>query len=323
MNSSPKNSLQSSRSNSRRETITALIFVSPWVIGFGVFLLYPLLASIYYSFCDYSVLRPPVYIGADNYVGLWHDEIFWQALKNTAIYSFFALPIGAAVALALAMLLNTKVKGMTFYRTLFYIPSLVPAVALGVLITWIFNGEHGILNEIIGRFSLPHITWMGMHLPQITWVGIKGPNWLGDPNWSKTALIIMSAWGAGNAMVIYLAGLQDVPQALYEAADLDGAGWWAKTWNVTLPMLSPVILFNVIMGIIGTLQIFTVPYIVSPTGSPARSLYFYVTYLFDNAFIFHKMGYACAMGWIMFLIVLMVTGVALRLSNRHVYYGGS
>jgi multiple sugar transport system permease protein len=291
--------------NTRRETLTALLFVSPWIVGFGLFLVYPLVASIYYSFCDYSVLRPPIYIGMDNYRGLMHDEVFWIALMNTVIYSLFALPLGAIVALALAMLLNTKVKGMVFYRTLFYIPSLVPAVALGVLITWIFNGEHGILNYILDT------------------VHIKGPNWLGDPAWSKITLIIMAAWGAGNAMVIYLAGLQDVPMPLYEAADLDGASWWAKTWNVTLPMLSPVILFNLIMGIIGTLQVFTVPYIVSPSGSPARSIYFYAMYLFDNAFIYHKMGYACAMGWIMFLIVLVVTLVSLRISNKHVYYGGS
>lgn len=290
---------------SRREALNALLFISPWIIGFCVFLLYPLLASVYYSFCDYSVLKPPVFIGLDNYKELLHDEVFWIALQNTAVYSLWALPIGAFVALALAMLLNTKVKGMTFYRTLFYLPSLVPAVASGVLITWIFNGEHGILNEVL------------------SWVGIKGPSWLGDPAWSKPTLILMAAWGAGNTMVIYLAGLQDVPQPLYEAADLDGANWWAKTRHVTLPMLSPVILFNVIIGIIGTLQEFARPYIISPAGSPARSIYFYVMYLFDNAFIYHKMGYACAMGWIMFAIIVVVTVVAFRISNRFVYYEGS
>jgi multiple sugar transport system permease protein len=289
--------------NSRRETLTALMFVSPWIIGFSVFLLYPLLASIYYSFCDYSVLRPPVYIGMANYQSLVHDEVFWDTIKNTAVYTAWALPISAVVALSLALLLNTKVKGMAFYRALFYVPSLVPAVAIGVLITWIFNGEHGVLNELLGK------------------LGIPGPKWLGDPAWSKWTLILMAAWGAGNAMVIYLAGLQDVPQPLYEAADLDGATWWQKTRHVTLPMLSPVILFNVIMGIIGTLQVFTVPYLVSPNGSPARSIYFYTMYLFDNAFVYHKMGYASAMGWIMFLIILALTLLSLRLSKRFVHYG--
>lgn len=291
--------------SSRREALTALMFISPWIIGFSVFLLYPLCASIYYSFCDYSVLRPPVYTGLSNYRNLMHDEVFRQALTNTAVYACWALPISAVVALCLALLLNSKIKGMTFYRALFYVPSLVPAVAIGVLITWIFNGEHGVLNELLGH------------------LGITGPKWLADPFWSKWTLIIMAAWGAGNAMVIYLAGLQDVPQPLYEAADLDGAGWWAKTFHVTIPMLSPVILFNVIMGIIGTLQAFTVPYLVSPAGSPARSIYFLTMYLFDNAFIYHKMGYASAIGWVMFLIILCLTFLSVRLSKRFVHYGSS
>jgi multiple sugar transport system permease protein len=157
----------------------------------------------------------------------------------------------------------------------------------------------------------------------LKYLGIKGPNWLGDPMWSKPALALLAVWGSGNAMVIYLAGLQDVPQDLYEAADLDGAGWWAKTLNVTLPMLSPVILFNLIIGIIGTLQVFAEPYVMFPGGSPARSTYFYTMYLFDNAFRYHKMGYACAMGWIMFVIILVLTMIALRISERHVYYRGS
>ncbi len=308
-------------SNRRREKLTALLFVSPWIIGFCVFLLYPLVASIYFSFCDYSVLRPPVYIGMDNYRDLWHDDVFWIALKNTAIYTAWALPVSLMVALGLALLLNTKVRGMAFYRTIFFVPSLVPMVALAVLWVWIFNGQYGILNAALEVVRVPVIHFGTHHW--LEFIPIKGPNWLGDPTWSKPALIILAAWGVGNAMVIYLAGLQDVPQQLYEAADLDGAGWWAKTWNVTIPMLSPVILFNLIMGIIGTIQVFTVPYVISPTGSPARSIEFYAMYLFDNAFIYHKMGYACAMGWIMFVIILLLTLAALRLSEKHVYYGGS
>jgi multiple sugar transport system permease protein len=289
----------------RREARTALLFVSPWIIGFGLFLLYPLLASIYYSFCDYSVLRPPVWIGAGNYRDLWNDEVFWQALKNTFFYAAMALPMGLVVALSLALLLNAKVRGMTVYRTIFFVPSLVPSVSLAILWLWVFNSDYGVLNEAL-RF---------LHLP--------APNWLGDVAWSKPALVLLSIWGSGNAMVIYLAGLQDVPQHLYEAADLDGAGWWAKTLHVTLPMLSPVILFNLIMGIIGTLQVFTVPYVMFPGGTPARSTYFYTMYLFDNAFIYHKMGYACAMGWIMFVLILILTLISLKISERHVYYGGT
>jgi multiple sugar transport system permease protein len=292
----------------RREAVTALLFAAPWFIGFAVFLLYPLLASIYYSFCDYSVLRPPVFIGGANYSDLWHDEVFWITLQNTLLYALMALPLGLIVAIGLALLLNAKVRGMTVYRTVFFVPSLVPQVSLAILWLWIFNGEHGLINDV-----LKHLLPFGLH----------PPSWLSDPAWSKPALVLMGIWGVGNAMVIYLAGLQDVPQQLYEAADLDGAGWWAKTINVTLPMLSPVILFNLIMGIIGTLQIFAVPYIMFPGGSPARSTYFYTMYLFDNAFIYHKMGYACAMGWIMFVIILVLTLFSLKMSERHVYYGGS
>jgi multiple sugar transport system permease protein len=292
----------------QKSTLTALLFASPWLIGFSVFLAYPLVASIYYSFCDYSVLRPPVWVGAENYTDLFKDEIFWTALKNTASYAIMAMPMGMIVAIGLALLLNTKVKGMPIYRTIFFLPSLIPTIPLAVLWLWVFNGEHGILNAAINYLSFGHL---------------KGPNWLGDPAWSKPALVLLGVWGAGNAMVIYLAGLQDVPQPLYEAAELDGAGWWAKTRNVTIPMLSPVILFNGIMGIIGTLQVFAEPYVMFPGGSPARSTYFYTMYLFDNAFLYHKMGYACAMGWIMFIIILLLTMAAIRLSERHVYYGGS
>lgn len=349
----------------KRETRTALLFASPWFIGFSLFLAYPLAASFYYSFCDYSVLRPPVWVGTMNYANLLRDEVFWISLKNTAIYAAMALPLGMLTALALALLLNTKVRGMTVYRTIFFLPSLVPTIPLAVLWLWVFNGEHGILNYALEYLpaafviSLPLLaciaaagisasrgnrsaarafTVMSVAVAALTvWVLMGGtglvaklhdlyrlptPNWLSDTAWSKPALALMALWGSGNAMVIYLAGLQDVPTEMYEAAELDGAGWWARTRHVTLPMVSPVILFNGIMGIIGTLQVFAEPYVMFPGGSPARSTYFYTMYLFDNAFIYHKMGYACAMGWILFLIILGLTLVALRVSERHVHYQG-
>ncbi len=290
----------------RQETRTALLFASPWLLGFCVFLLYPLLASLYYSFCDYSVLRPPMWIGFDNFKGLLGDEVFWITLKNTAFYALLALPLGAIVAIGLALMLNAKIKGMAFYRTIFFLPSLVPLVSLAVLWLWLFNGEYGLINSALQS--------IGFHHP---------PNWLGDAAWAKPAMVIMSIWGAGNAMVIYLAGLQDIPAQLYEAADLDGANWVQKTRNVTIPMLSPVIQFNVLMGIIGTLQIFAVPYVMFPGGAPARSTYFYTMYLYDNAFIYQKMGYACAMGWIMFGIILVITLTARKLSERYVHYGSA
>ncbi|HVL38552.1 MAG TPA: sugar ABC transporter permease [Fimbriimonadaceae bacterium] len=290
--------------NARKEAWAGYLFAAPWILGFCFFLLYPLLSSMYYSFCDYSVLKEPVWIGLDNYRELMGDEVFWIALKNTAIYAVFALPLGVVFAISLALLLNSKVKGLALYRTIFFVPSLVPMVSLAVLWLWLFNGERGLVNELLGK------------------VGVAGPNWLGDPAWSKPALVVLGVWGVGNAIVIYLAGLQSVPQALYEAADLDGAKAWSKTRHVTLPMISPVILFNLIMGIIGTLQVFTVPYVMFPGGSPARSTYFYTMYLFDNAFRYHKMGYACAMGWIMFLIIFGLTMLSLHVSEKHVHYEG-
>ena len=290
----------------RQETITALLFASPWFLGFCLFLLYPLVASLYYSFCDYSVLRPPLWVGLANFRELMGDEVFWITLKNTAFYAVIALPLGAVTAIGLALMLNAKIKGMTFYRTIFFLPSLVPLVSLAVLWLWLFNGEYGLINSALKG--------IGFHNP---------PNWLGDASWSKPAMIVMSIWGAGNAMVIYLAGLQDIPTQLYEAADLDGANWLQKTRNVTIPMLSPVIQFNVLMGIIGTLQIFAVPYVMFPGGAPARSTYFYTMYLYDNAFIYQKMGYACAMGWIMFGIILLITLTARKLSERYVHYGSA
>jgi len=327
----------------RREALTGYLFAAPWLVGFCLFLAYPLGASLYYSFCDYSVLHQPVFIGTTNYTDLFADEVFRTTLVNTGYYAMLALPLGALVTLSLALLLNSKVRGMTFYRTLFYVPSLVPSVSLAVLWLWVFNGEHGVLNVALAPVcqALNPVVKYPLQLANLLLVPVSmvlhachmrgivlstqlsPPNWLSDTTWAKPALIVMSIWGAGNAVVIYLAGLQDVPQQLYEAAELDGASWWSKTMNVTLPMLSPVILFNVIMGIIGTLQVFTVPYVMFPGGSPARSTYFYTMYLFDKAFRDLQMGYACAMGWIMFLIIMALTVASIKLSERHVHYEGS
>lgn len=290
----------------KSETRVALLFAAPWILGFLTFLTYPVAASFFYSFTDFSVLRPPRWVGLENYREMVGDEVFWLTIRNTFAYVVAAVPLSAVVAILLAMLLNTKVKGLAFYRTLFYVPSLVPMVALGILWLWIFNAENGLLNLGLER--------IGMKTP---------PNWLGDPAWSKTTLVLIAMWGSGNAMVIYLAGLQDIPQSLYEAADLDGARLIAKTRHVTLPMLSPVILFNVIMGMIGALQVFAVPYVMFPNGAPARSTYFFTTYLFENAFRFQRMGYACAMAWVLFLITLVLTFAALRLSERQVHYDRS
>jgi multiple sugar transport system permease protein len=297
----------------RRDLRNGLLFISPWIVGFSVFLAYPIASSFYYSLCDFSVLRSPEFVGLGNYRALMADDVFLKALSNTAIYAVWALPLGIVLALIIAMLLNTGVKGLAFFRTIYFLPSLVPAVALAILWLWIFNGKYSIINYV---FDASGVT-TGLQA-----VGLAKPNWLSDPKWVKPALILMSLWGVGNGVVIYLAGLQDVPQHLYEAADLDGANWWSKIWNVTLPSISPVIQFNLIMGIIGTSNFFAIPFIMTPNGKPARSAYFLAVNLFDNAFLYLRMGYACAMAWILFVIVFGLTMLALKVSSRHVHYGG-
>ncbi len=294
----------------RREAQFGILFASPWLIGFAVFLIYPVLRSIYYAFCDYSVLKTPIWTGLDNFTRLFHDQVFWQSLGNTLYFAFISVPLGTVASLGLAMLLNTKVRGQAWYRTIFFLPSLVPAVPMAVLNLWLFNGEHGIINQTLRQ----------LHFFQI--FHLKEPNWLGDPAFTKPVLIMMAIWAGGNAMVIYLAGLQEVPKQLYEASEIDGASPWSKTKNVTIPLLSPIILFNVVMAIIGSLQYFTQAYVMFPSGTPARSTYFYTMYLYDNAFTFQKMGYACAMGWILFLIILVLTLALLKMSQKRVYYEG-
>jgi len=286
----------------RRDARVGLLFAAPWIFGFLIFMTYPLVASLVSSFTNFSILRPPKLIGLQNYNELFHDKVFYQSLGNTLFYVLGAVPLTTVCAILLALLLNTKVKGMSVYRTLFFLPTLVPMVALGTLFLWVFNGDYGLFKQ---AFLKVHMT---------------PPGWLTDPNWSKWTLILISMWGCGQAMVIYLAGLQDVPVSLYEAAELDGAKSWAKTIHVTLPMISPVILFNVVMSIIGSLQIFAVPYVMFPGGAPARSAYFYTSYLYDNAFQYQRMGYASAMGWVLFLITLALTLIALKLSEKHVHY---
>jgi multiple sugar transport system permease protein len=286
----------------QRDARYGFLFALPWILGFTIFLAYPLISSFITSFTNFSILRPPKFVGLDNYAELVRDEVFIGAVGNTLLYALGAVPLGTVVAIGLALLLNSKVKGMAFYRTLLFLPTLVPMVAQATLFLWVFNGDYGLLNS------------------GLRGLGMNPPNWLGDPTWAKWTLVLIAVWGSGHAMIIYLAGLQDVPPALYEAAELDGANWIQKTRQVTIPMISPVILFNVIMGIIGSLQVFAVPQVMFPGGAPARSTYMFAMYLYDNAFQYQRMGYASAMGWIMFVIILVLTRTATKLSDKHVHY---
>jgi len=288
----------------RRDLRNALLFIAPWIVGFSVFMLYPIAASLYFSFCDYPILLPPLWIGSENYAELLGDKVFWISLGNTAYYAGISLPLGMAVALALAILLNTKVRGMAVYRTIFFLPAILPIVAMAILWLWIFNGQYGVLNYSLSALGIPR---------QLL------PTWLASPAWAKPALIVMGLWGVGYSIVIYLAGLQDIPVSLYESAEIDGASWWQRIVHITIPMLSPVIYFNLIMGIIGTFQIFAAPYIMTD-GGPQRATTFYTLYLYNVAFQDLRMGYACAMAWILFLIILALTLLATKVSQRHVHY---
>jgi multiple sugar transport system permease protein len=287
-----------------RALLRGLAFLSPWLVGFFAFTLVPVALSLYYSFTDYTLLQPPLYTGLDNYRTLAGDPVFWKVLRNTIVYALMALPLGMLAALGVAMLLNNKVRGVTIYRTIVFLPSLVPAVASAMLWLWLFNTKLGLINVALRG--------LGMNNP---------PGWLTDVRWALSALVLMSFWGIGNTVVIYLAGLQDVPRELYEAAEIDGASVLRKTWHVTLPYVSPVIFFNLIMGLIGTLQVFAAPMIMTQ-GGPARATYFYTMYLYDNAFKYLNMGYASAMAWVQFLLVLALTAMAFWSGKRWVHYQG-
>jgi multiple sugar transport system permease protein len=289
----------------RRQFLTGMGFISPWVIGFTVFMLMPIALSFYLSFTDWSLsqARAPMYVGLANYSDLLHDAVFLKVLANTVVYAAIALPAGLLVSLGLALLLNTQAPGQPLFRTIIFLPSLVPIVASAMLWLWLFNTRVGLINSILG------------------WFGIPGPGWLTQSSWALPALAFMSLWGVGHTVVIYLAGLQDVPAELYEAAEIDGASSLRRLWHVTLPTISPVIFFNLIMAIIGTLQVFDIPYIMT-NGGPAHATYFLSMYLYDHAFFYLHMGYASAMAWVMLVIVLGLTALAFWTSGRWVHYQG-
>ncbi len=280
-----------------------LSFISPWIVGFGFFLAFPMLLSAYFSVCDYSVLNPPAFIGTQNYQDLYHDEVFWTSLYNTLYFAAFSLPLGQVLAIALALLLNTSARGRGIFRTIYFLPALVPLVALGILWQDLLNADYGIVNQIIGLVGIPPI------------------DWLGNPTYSKPAIVMTALWIVGHPMVLYLASLQEVPRSLYEAARVDGASSFQQMTYITLPMISPMMYFNLLMGSIIVLQEFVRPYVMTE-GGPARSTMFYTYYLFNQAFVYLNMGYASAMAWVLFLIIAAVTYLAHLVSYRYVVYEG-
>ncbi|MFT3788916.1 MAG: sugar ABC transporter permease [Tepidisphaeraceae bacterium] len=298
-----------------REVGAALFFAAPWIIGFAVFTGGPILFSIVLSFTQYDVLSPARYVGAGNYGEVLSDPLVYKSLGNTA-FMLIRIPITMAIGLGIAMLLNRQLRGIGGYRTAFYMPAIVPVVASSLLWIWLLNPNIGVINQLLDwLFHLPPARW----IESLTGLKLTAPNWLQDPAWSKPALILMGARSAGAGMIVWLAGLQSIPQQLYEAASIDGAGNWRQFRHVTLPMLSPYILFNFIVGIIGTLQIFNEAYIMT-TGGPDNSTLFYAYHLFREAFQYFRMGYASALAWVLFVIVLALTLLQLYLSKRWVHY---
>lgn len=289
---------------SRETTKMGWLWIAPWIIGFVAFLLVPMGMSLYYSFTDYPLLEKPVWIGLDNYKRMFTDDVFISSVLKTALFAGIYIPIATVISLVLASLLAARRRSEGFFTSAVFLPTLVPMAASAMVWLWILNGEHGLINTVLRYF------------------GIGGPNWLSDTRWVMVSIVFISLWGVGQMVVTYVAALKDVPEQLYEAAELDGMGPIRRFFAVTLPMISPVILFNVITLTIGTLQVFVIPYIITkatPGGDP-RAMYFFTMYMYDNAFVYSQMGFASAMAWVQVLVTLGLTALTFIVSKRAVYY---
>jgi multiple sugar transport system permease protein len=285
----------------RRSAIAGYLFISPVVLGFLIWVAGPMAVAVWLSLTDWDMLRPAEFVGLSNYQMMLQDELFWKSLGVTFYYTLVSVPLSLTFSFAVAMLMNVKVRGIAFFRLLFYIPSIVPAVASAVLWVWVLNSEFGLLNTALNWLGLPKVLW------------------LQDPTWAMPALIVMSLWTIGGAMVTFLAGIQGIPQHLYEAAEIDGANYWDRFRHVTIPMMSPVIFFNLVIGLIGALQTFTQGYLMT-RGGPQNATLFYGLYIYRSAFRDFKMGYAAALSWVLFAIVLLLSLFVFRYFGRMVYY---
>jgi multiple sugar transport system permease protein len=286
-----------------RRNLEGWLFASPWIIGFVVWTLGPMLASLGFAFTDWDLLSPPRWAGLRNIQDMLGDELVRKSLIVTTIYAVTSVPLQIALGLGLALLMNMPIRGLRFYRTAFYLPSVLSGVAVAMLWQWIFSPEFGLVNSMLA------------------YIGVHGPSWLGDERWALPSLVLMSLWGVGAGTIIYLAGLQGIPTDLYEAATVDGAGGWARFRHITLPMMTPVIFFQLVVGIIAALQIFTQAYIMTK-GGPNNATLFMLLYLYRNAFEFFRMGYASALAWVLFLYILVLTLLVFRWSAVWVYYEG-
>ncbi|MGH2459687.1 MAG: carbohydrate ABC transporter permease [Chloroflexota bacterium] len=291
----------------RREAVVAYTLLLPWVLGFVFFVAGPIVASLYLSLTTYDIAQPPKFIGVSNFVqALTQDPLFWGSLEKTFIYALVVVPTGVFGALLVAILLNQGLRLTSIYRALFFLPHLTPFVAAVFIWEWLLDPTFGFINNLI--FDIAHI---------------QGPGWFSSPDWALPALILIAFWAiiGGDMMLIFLAGLQGVPTELYEVASLDGAGRWRRFWNITMPMISPTMFFNSILAIIGALQTFTTAY-VATQGGPSYATYFYALHIYNTAFTYTEMGYASALAWIFFLILIVFTYIQFRASKSWVYYAG-
>ncbi|MFZ4850416.1 MAG: carbohydrate ABC transporter permease [Caldilinea sp.] len=284
-----------------RRTLTGYIFISPFILGFLLWFLVPAGVALWLTVHDWNLIAPPKYVGAKHLVSMWEDDRFWTSLSVTTTYTLVSVPVGLVLGFGLALLLNTKIRGISVFRTIYYLPSIVPAVANAVLWAWIFNTEYGLANVALRALGLPKIAW------------------LQQPEWALPALILVALWGFGSGMVIYLAGLQGIPDVFYEAAEIDGAGRLARLRHITIPLVSPVIFFNLIIGIIGSFQVFTIARLVT-NGGPQNATLVYVLYMYQNAFQNLKMGYAAALAWVLFLVVVGLTLFVFKYVGSRVHY---
>ena len=290
----------------RHEALEGVLYISPWIIGFLLFIAGPLFASMFLSLTKYNVLRPPEFIGISNYVvAFFEDPLFWQSIGRTFYNALLFMPLAMLGSLVVAVLLNQQLFGTAFWRTFYFLPTLTPLVAAALLWKWLLNPDFGLVNYALEQ------------------IGIDGPLWLGSPRWAIPSLVIMGLWGSigGSRMIIFLAGLQDVPRELLEAAEIDGAGIWKRFRHVTLPLLTPTIFFNLILGVIFALRSFEAAF-VATQGGPARATWFFALHIYENAFVRFDMGYAAALSWIFFVLLFSLTYLQFRLSGSWVFYQG-
>lgn len=286
---------------SRRRTIYGYLFISPFILGFIFWFLIPAAVSIYLAFHRWNLISAPRYVEFANFERLLSDPLLPQSLKATFLYTILSVPAGLALSFFLAMLINTKVRGIAIFRTIYYLPSIVPAVANALLWAWMFNTEFGLINAFIRSLGGAKIAW------------------LQEPAWAIPAFVLLSLWGVGNAMIIFLAGLQGIPEIYYEAAEIDGAGAWTKLRHVTLPLMSPIIFFNLVIGFINSFQVFVIGYLVT-NGGPQNSTLFLVLYIYRTAFQTQNMGYAAVLSWLLFIILMILSFFAFKFLGSRIYY---